>query len=101
MKITDAVIEQAIQKLINEFDSHDVIMHIAQNNQRIYAQALSEIDSERPFQKLHTELGRRIKEICEGLGFSSESSRSRDIFGQNSKCLFWSKSGVLIPAPRL
>lgn len=81
MKITNAVIEQAIQKLFNEFYSHDVIMHIAQSNQRIYVQALPEIDSDRPFQKLHAELERRIKEIYGGLDFLSKNSRSRDIFG--------------------
>jgi len=92
MSISDSVIEKAIQEMSQEFDSHEVILKIAQDNQRIYVQALTETDGDRPFQLLHSILGRRIKEICNRYEYKSCDHRSKDIFGQHSKCILWLKN---------
>lgn len=92
MQISDSLIEQVVHTMGEEFDSHEIILKLAQDNQRIYVKALAAIDNDRPFLVLHSQLGSQIKNVCERLGYTSESARSKDIFGQNSKCLSWSKS---------
>jgi hypothetical protein len=92
MTITTQLIENAIDSLGESFDSHDVIRRLAHDNQCKYVKALYEIENEKPFQTLHTALGLKIKEICSVRGFISTESRSKDIFGQNSKCLSWRKN---------
>jgi hypothetical protein len=91
MIIPDRVIEKIIEEMGQEFDSHDVILKLAQDNQRMYVEALAAINGDRLFQTLHSEVGRRIKEICDRQGYAGENSRSRDIFGQHSRCVLWSK----------
>ena len=91
MEVWNNAIEQAVRELGNKFDSHRVIKKIAHHNQRRYASALAQIDSDTPFQSLHSKLGRQIKVVCEGLGFNGVESRSLDMFDQNSKCMEWSK----------
>ncbi|MBA5690643.1 hypothetical protein [Rugamonas apoptosis] len=90
--IPEHLIEQAIESMSNEFDSHDVIKEFAQKNQRIYAEALVAVEGDRLFHKLHSDIGRQIAAICEHLGYTRIQSRSDDIFGQKSRCLGWFKS---------
>jgi len=87
----DEVIEVAISELGESFDSHDVIKKVAHLNQVEYISALSAAGSDTPFQSVHSSLGRRIKVVCEDLGFVAQDSRSKDMFGQNSKCQRWSR----------
>ena len=75
-----------------EFDSHDVIHAMAHENQRLYVTELAAIDNDRPFQILHSALGRRIKTICDELGYTGVASRSLDIFGQLSECVRWTRA---------
>jgi hypothetical protein len=91
MEEWDFAIEQAIMGLGDSFDSHKVIQEVAHRNQHQYIEALAAIDSDTPFHKLHSALGRRIKIVGERLGFASVDSRSPDMFGQHSKCLRWSR----------
>ncbi len=91
MTITKGMIEDVINDLGNDFDSHKVILQLAHDNQRAYIDTLHAIDSETPFHTLHSKLGVEIKEICLELGFTRNESCSLDIFGQQSKCLSWSK----------
>ncbi|WP_313914088.1 hypothetical protein [Tahibacter sp.] len=91
MKISDDSIEAAILSSGGEFDSHEIIRRIAQQNQHAYISELSSVDSDTPFQTFHSMLGKRIKAICERHGFTGEASRSQDIFGQYSNCVFWSR----------
>ena len=91
MKISDDSIEAAILSSGKEFDSHEIIRRIAQQNQHAYISELSSVDSDTPFQTFHSMLGKRIKVICERHGFTGEASRSQDIFGQFSNCVFWSR----------
>ena len=90
MIISDKLIEQYIKNAGKEFDSHDIIHKLAHDNQKLYIEALSLTKGKRPFQKLHSELGKHIKSICEQLGYTGVDSRSLDIFGQHSKCIRWS-----------
>lgn len=89
--ITDDLIKKTIKKMGKRFDSHKVILELAHKNQRIYIEALNEISGTKPFHKLHSELGRRITQICRSLLYKEGKSRSKDLFGQNSKCITWLK----------
>jgi len=91
MSISDKLIEATIISSGAEFDSHDIIHKFAHHNQRLYVSELYATDGDRPFQVLHSTLGRQIKGICERLGFSGIPSRSLDIFGQHSECVRWTK----------
>lgn len=75
LKDWDLTIEEAINILGTTFDTHRVIQEVAHRNQRKYIVAL----------------GRRIKIVCKRLSFTNKDSRSPDMFGQNSKCLTWSR----------
>lgn len=90
MKNWDIEIANVVNSLKVPFDSHLVIRELAHRNQRRYVSALSEMDSNIPFQQLHSLLGKRIKVVCEDLGFNGVDSRSPDMFGQNSQCQEWS-----------
>lgn len=91
MNISDEAIEAAIQSSGDEFDSHEIIRRVAQQNQRDYIADLASVGGETPFQTFHSMLGKRIKVISERQGFSGEASRSQDIFGQYSNCVLWSR----------
>lgn len=90
MTISDEAIEVAVLASGNRFDSHDVIRKIAQQNQQAYVAELGAVASDTPFQTLHSMLGKRIKMVCERHGFIGKASRSTDIFGQDSNCVWWS-----------
>lgn len=92
MSIPDTIIRATIIAAGADFDSHDVIHAVAHQNQRLYVAELAAIDNDRPFQILHSALGRRIKAICEELGYTGVASRSLDIFGQHSECVRWSRA---------
>ncbi|MEC4725091.1 hypothetical protein HWQ46_05930 [Shewanella sp. D64] len=91
MEEWDIAIKEAVDELGESFDSHDIIKKVAHLNQRKYVLALSELDSDTPFQQLHSALGRRIKPVCEQLGYVGQDSRSPDMFDQSSKCQQWSR----------
>jgi hypothetical protein len=91
MNITDNLIREIINDAGNNFDSHDIILTFAHKNQRLYVAELAAINNDIPFQTLHSTLGEKIKAISEELGYTGEPSRSRDIFGQDSKCVRWSR----------
>ena len=91
MEEWDAAIEQVVQTLGTDFDTHKAIQELARCNQRQYVAALAKIDSDTPFHQLHSSLGRSIKAVCKRLGFTGQESRSLDLFGQHSKCILWSR----------
>lgn len=92
MTISDAAIEQVIENAGDEFDSHEIIRALAQQNQRAYVAELAELQTDTPFQTFHSMLGKRIKAVCEQHGYVGNPSRSQDIFGQYSNCVFWSRN---------
>lgn len=87
----DIALEQIIASAGDSFDSHDIIRWFAHANQRRYIELLHETNVDKPFQTLHSSLGRRIKAICESRGFVGEASNSLDVFNQNSNCIAWSR----------
>lgn len=87
----DAAIAEVVNSLNSPFNSHLVIRELAHRNQRRYVDALAAINTETPFHQLHSSLGKRIKVVCEGLGFTGQDGRSLDMFGQQSKCQEWSR----------
>ena len=95
--ITDSMLAAAIDAMPNDFDSHDVIIKIAHDNQREYIVALHEKVSTNvnaPFQALHGSLGTRIKHRCDAEGFQftpPSDHQSSDIFGQLSHCAAYRK----------
>ena len=92
MNISDAVIEEAVLNAGTEFDSHGIILRLAHQYQREYVDALSAAPGESPFRNLHAMLGRRIKQVCERLGYTGEAFCSPDIFRQeSSNCIRWSR----------
>jgi len=92
MPIPDYLVEQTIDSMPVEFDSHDVIRELAQKNQRIYAEALVAVEGDRLFYKLHSDIGRQVTTICDRRAYIRVQSRSDDIFGQKSRCIGWSKT---------
>lgn len=91
MENWDAAILDVVSSLPASFDSHEVIKKLAHKNQRQYVEYLAAIQTATPFHQLHSLLGKRIKVVCEGLGFKGNDHTSEDIFGQNSRCQHWSR----------
>lgn len=89
------------------FDSHDVVNDYRNNYPEEYG-ALLEKAERRAVQRaqqaqylhirkkpsavhaLHTGLGIRIARLCIASGLQRTPSRSRDVYGQQSRCLSWS-----------
>ncbi len=93
--ISDAMLIAAINEMQDHFDSHDVIIRLARDNQHGYVMALHDKVMNNvgtPFQALHGSLGTRIKSICDGLGYPSNDHLSNDIFGQKSHCREYRKT---------
>ena len=89
MNISDAVIEDVVLNAGTVFDSHQIILRLAHQSQREYVDALNAGSGDSPFHTLHSALGRRIKQVCERLGYAGEPFNSADIFGQDSNCIRW------------
>lgn len=89
MKITNPMIESVIHVLGEKFDSHDVILALSKNHTQEYNAARAEYGT---MNKLHSQIGIKIEEICSSRGFSKSPSRSKDMAGRSSKCLSWRKS---------
>lgn len=89
-------IDEALERIIaaagDRFDSHDIIRIFAHENQRRYIELLHETNGDKPFQTLHSALGRRIKALCERRGFVGDESSSLDVFNQKSSCMAWSRN---------
>jgi len=82
-----------LERFGEKFDSHKVILTYAQANQKAYVESLSAVESDKPFQYLHSSFGKIIKKVCVENKYQELDSkhRSLDIFGQNSLCVLWAK----------
>lgn len=83
------LIESVIDTRGNKFDSHEVILALSKNHTQEYNAARAEYGT---MNKLHSQIGIKIEEICSSRGFSKSPSRSKDMAGRSSKCLSWRKS---------
>lgn len=85
--ITRAMLEAVISRRKGRFDSHDIILEVAHDNQVAYVEALyQERHHAAPFNVLHRKLGREIADICRALRWPERASKSRDMFGHSSGC---------------
>lgn len=75
----------------DEFDSHEFILQLAHDHQRLYVEALAAYAyTDRPFQIVHGEIAKRLRNY-EELVVKTGETISRDIFGQQNTCAMWQK----------
>ena len=85
-------IPNALDALPNQFTTHQIIIILAKENQHAYIEALYEhLDSKRPFQTLHSKIGKFLKESTTLVHFVKDDERDVDIFGQVSENALWEK----------
>lgn len=85
------VYEEIIALMPDTFDSHQFILKLAQEHQRLYVQALIEYaESERPFQIAHGQIAKRLRNFPNLVTYIGETS-SEDIFLQKNSAAQWQK----------
>lgn len=81
---------EAIAEMPHQFDSHQFILFLAEKNQALYIQALSDqLPRTDPFRVLHAELSKKLhtSPLVRSLGRAT----SPDIFGHPNECGLWEK----------
>ena len=87
------VYPQVIEHMPDKFDSHDFILKLAQEHQRLYVQTLVEYaKSERPFQIAHGQIANRLLKFPNLVTKTGEHN-SKDIFLQDNSASLWQKVG--------
>jgi hypothetical protein len=87
----ESVYEQVIARMPNRFDSHEFIIKLAQEHQRLYVKALVEhTDNEKPFQIVHSQIAMRLLKYPNLISRVGEHI-SRDIFLQENIATLWQK----------
>ena len=77
----------------DEFDSHEFILRLAHDHQRLYVNALAAYaDTDRPFQVVHGEIAKRLLNYGD-LVVKTGEAISKDIFGQSDSCATWRRVG--------
>lgn len=88
--MTDEELETLIRKTVKDmsppFDTHKLILLLAQQNQRQYVEALYKTKGRTPFLALHSRIGKILGSISEDLQLQRADWRSLDIFKQKSVC---------------
>ena len=89
----ETVYEQVIALMPDKFDSHDFILKLAQEHQRLYVRALvAYAESERPFQIVHGQIAMRLLNFPNIVTKIGEHN-SKDIFLQKNSATIWQKVG--------
>ena len=89
----EAVYEQVLALMPSKFDSHEFILKLVQEHQRLYVQALIEYaDSEKPFQAVHSQIAMRLLKFPNLVTRVGEHI-SKNIFLQESSATQWQKVG--------
>ena len=87
----EAKYEEIVNWMPDEFDSHEFILKLAQEHQRLYVQALYTYkDNNQPFQSVHKEIAKRLKKRIDLVKYL-RSEPSDNIFGLKSKAAVWHK----------
>lgn len=87
----EGVYEEVITLMPNTFDSHQFILKLAQEHQRLYVQALIEYaESDRPFQIAHGQIAKRLRNFPSLVSYTGETV-SEDIFRQMNTAATWQK----------
>ncbi|MCU8540329.1 hypothetical protein M2G63_19945 [Vibrio vulnificus] len=85
-------VPEAIEAMGSEFNSHELILEIAQNNQREYIEALAAYrNSKHPFMHVHKQLSTYLRKFENDKLKCLGHKPSRDIFGKPNTCLAWKK----------
>ena len=83
--------EHTIAQMPDTFDSHEFILHLAQENQRFYIAVLHCYrDVGSPFMMAHNELAKHLQEYQELINYVG-TAQSKNIFGQVNVCAVWEK----------
>ena len=89
MEALYSIIEDIVSSLPKEFTTHELILNLAKNNQHAYIKALHEhLDSERPFQLLHSKIGKHLSKSTDLVRLKGDKV-DEDIFGQQSENAKW------------
>jgi hypothetical protein len=87
----ESVYPKVIDSMPETFDSHQFILKLAQDYQRLYVQALIEhVKSERPFQIAHGQIAIRLHNFPSLVSRIGEHD-SEDIFRQVNSAVVWQK----------
>ena len=85
----------ALRAMKPEFDTHQFILKLASENQKEYIDALAAIDSTKPFQTLHSAIGKKLKQKATDGEFAIQETASNvsspNIFGKQSSCSRWQR----------
>jgi len=86
------LIAEEIKSLPASFSTHELIIRLAQKHQHAYINALSaKLDTERPFQSLHSNIGKYLKQQSNLIREIDKECCDSDIFGQISANSRWEK----------
>lgn len=81
-----------IQEMPGTFTSHQFILTLAQNYQRLYIEALySYRDEPAPFRIVHGILAKRLHDFPRQIELIRPDAPSTNIFGQSNQCAEWRK----------
>jgi hypothetical protein len=81
-------INSTIDLMPTEFDTHQLILVLAQKNQRAYIEAIHESTSKTPFQAVHSRIGKKLKKNSL-IQETQTNNKSLNIFGKYSTCSKW------------
>jgi hypothetical protein len=85
-----SAIPNTLGSLSSPFSTHQLIIALAKQNQHAYIEALHEhFDSERPFQTVHSKIGKFLRKATTLVNFIKEDEKDADIFGQVSENALW------------
>ncbi|MGD1104890.1 MAG: hypothetical protein ABSA59_22825 [Terriglobia bacterium] len=92
-------ISHAIDRMGTDFDTHELILELARENQPAYIRALNESvesGSAAPFKVVHAAIGRSLKRHSHEFGIqeieTGKNHSSPDIFGESCSCSKWKKT---------
>ncbi len=89
----DNVFETILEKMEDQFDSHDFIFEMMRRFPREYTKALYECRrSKDPIQTLHQKIGRKLLEFRPRIRKTRRTS-SRNVRGLPSANQYWQKAG--------
>lgn len=92
MDSLEQLVRNTIPEFTSSFDTHQLILKLAQRNQRQYIEALQQVQGDAPFQTLHSMIGRTVQKLAPEFGLVGRPTNSDDIFGQKNSCVHWSRA---------
>lgn len=95
MEALENLVRNTIPLMSGDFDTHQLILKLAQQNQRQYVEALQQVQGEAPFQTLHSMIGKTVLKLAPEFGLTHRESSSEDIFRQKNSCGLWIRSSAV------